>query len=120
MICPSCGDEFRQGFERCPDCDVDLVAREEPEPGPEPDHSESVELFRSSDPGLLAIAKSILDGASIPYSVDGEESMALFGSSKAFSSRLDVPQARYEEAMALMVEADLDLGQGESELDGSS
>lgn len=120
MICPECGDEFRQDLERCPDCDVDLVAKPEPGSRSEPDHSESVELFRSSDPGLLAIAKSILDGASIPYSVDGEESMALFGSTKSFSSRLDVPQARRDEAMALMVEADLDVGLNEREMEGGS
>jgi hypothetical protein len=27
MWCPSCGDEFREGFTHCPDCDVALVAQ---------------------------------------------------------------------------------------------
>ena len=35
MWCPSCGAEYRPGFTRCPDCDVDLVA--EPPPKPEPE-----------------------------------------------------------------------------------
>ncbi|WP_018248775.1 zinc ribbon domain-containing protein [Orenia marismortui] len=25
MFCPKCGDEFREGFERCTKCNVDLV-----------------------------------------------------------------------------------------------
>jgi hypothetical protein len=25
MICPSCGSEYREGFTRCAECDVDLV-----------------------------------------------------------------------------------------------
>jgi len=26
MICPRCGADYREGFSRCSDCDVDLVA----------------------------------------------------------------------------------------------
>ena len=25
MYCPSCGDEYREGFRHCPECDVELV-----------------------------------------------------------------------------------------------
>ena len=25
MICPNCGSEYREGFLRCADCDVDLI-----------------------------------------------------------------------------------------------
>jgi hypothetical protein len=32
MWCPSCRDEFRAGFTRCADCDVDLVATRPPAP----------------------------------------------------------------------------------------
>lgn len=120
MICPECKDEFRDGFETCPDCDVGLVAKPEPTDEPEPDHPEGVELFWASDPGFLAIAKSILEGASIPYSVQGEETMALFGTPRSLSSRVSVPKTRYDEAMALMVEAELDVGQNERELEGDA
>lgn len=34
MWCPSCGAEYRPGFTRCPDCDVDLVSEPPPEPEP--------------------------------------------------------------------------------------
>ena len=37
MWCPSCGAEYRPGFTRCSDCDVDLVAGPPPEPEPEPE-----------------------------------------------------------------------------------
>lgn len=114
MICPECEDEFRDGIERCPDCDVDLVAQMKQPPAPEPDRSEGVELFWASDPGFLAIAKSILEGASIAFWVQGEESMALFGTPKSLSSQVYVPQSRYDEAMALLMEAELDVGQSET------
>jgi len=32
--CPSCGDEFRAGIERCPDCGVDLQAAQPPAHAP--------------------------------------------------------------------------------------
>src|SRR5690242_16958035 len=32
MWCPSCRDEFRAGYTRCPDCDTDLVATRPPAP----------------------------------------------------------------------------------------
>ena len=32
MWCPSCRDEFRAGYSRCPDCDVALVAEPPPVP----------------------------------------------------------------------------------------
>ena len=33
MFCPECQAEYRQGFTRCADCDVDLVYELPPEPG---------------------------------------------------------------------------------------
>lgn len=106
MICPTCGDEFRDGFDRCPDCDIDLV---EPQPGArsEPDHPESAELLLTSDMGFLAVAKSVLADASIPYSVQGEESMVLYGSPSGMPTRLFVPADRLGEASALLESADV-------------
>lgn len=36
MFCPVCRDEFRPGFTRCANCDVDLVERLDAEPPPPP------------------------------------------------------------------------------------
>ena len=41
--------------------------------------SEPVTVLETSDPGLLAIAKSLLDDARIPYFAKGEAIQDLFG-----------------------------------------
>jgi membrane protease YdiL (CAAX protease family) len=88
MFCPGCGGEYRAGFSRCIDCELDLVPelpwelepREQPAPEPA-ELSEPSELsepwglatvFATGDPTLLAQAKSLLDDAGIPYLTRGE------------------------------------------------
>jgi len=34
MFCPKCKAEYREGYLRCTDCDIDLVHELPPEPGP--------------------------------------------------------------------------------------
>ena len=43
MFCPSCGTEYREGFARCADCDVALVATP-PAAEPEPERTAGPEL----------------------------------------------------------------------------
>lgn len=82
MFCPRCGHEFREGFDRCPDCDVDLVAEPSLEPlsgdGPPADGASLsddeplAELGVTCDRALLAVLRSLLDDAEIPYVLQGE------------------------------------------------
>src|SRR3990172_3899283 len=74
MFCPKCGAEYREGFTVCSDCGVGLV---EGHP-PEPEFVEFVTVYRSGNPALLALAKSILEDAGIPYVVRGEGLQDLF------------------------------------------
>lgn len=71
MWCPSCGAEYRPGFTRCTDCDVDLVdelPREIGEPRADVDAahlgSEPVEVYSGSrlDAELI---RSVLEGSGI-------------------------------------------------------
>ena len=91
MYCPNCGGEYRAGFTRCVDCELDLV----PEPplhswhplplSSEPAGSAALAtLFVTGDLALFARAKSLLDGAGIPYLAHGEEQNEheRYGSSK--------------------------------------
>jgi hypothetical protein len=76
VFCPKCGDEYRPGFRRCTDCDVDLVeklpeAREPP--------FEMVTVLETGDQSLVAVAKSLLEGAGIPCIARGERLQNLFG-----------------------------------------
>jgi hypothetical protein len=77
MFCPQCREEFPWHVMVCPTCDVDTVDRL---PGPEP--APDVELVRvlaSGDAGLIAIARSLLEGAEIDYFVRGDGLQDLFG-----------------------------------------
>ncbi len=72
MFCPHCNAEYVPGFTRCADCDVELVealpAAEPPRRHPTGD---PVTVFSSRDPGLVAIAESLLQSADIRFSVRG-------------------------------------------------
>ena len=43
-----------------------------------PSDAELVTVFRTSDSALLPVIRSVLDAASIPYVVQGEQGMGLF------------------------------------------
>ncbi len=72
MFCPQCQAEYVPGFTRCADCGVDLVETlpaRKPRSKTGPD---LVTVFSSRDPGLVAVAKSLLQSAGILFSVRGE------------------------------------------------
>jgi hypothetical protein len=58
MWCPKCGAEYRQGFDRCSSCDVDLVAeRDEP----------AKRSWRSWSPWLVALTTVTLVAAVVAW-----------------------------------------------------
>ena len=79
MFCPVCGDEYRPGFTRCSDCDVDLTDLAGP-----PDFTQAppytlVTVLETGDQSLVAVAKSVLDAAAIPNIARNERLQNLFG-----------------------------------------
>jgi Putative prokaryotic signal transducing protein len=90
MFCPQCGAEYRPGFTRCYDCQVDLVEQPPPRkprrrPRDKSEASPSVQLlkpvciFRSGDPGRIAVAQSILRSAEVPFVVLNEAVQDMVG-----------------------------------------
>jgi hypothetical protein len=78
MFCPNCRAEYREGIERCPDCDVPLVAAlEEAEPG-EPD-AKLVKVYQTGEAAIIPVVESVLGGAGIEFLAKGEEVQDLFG-----------------------------------------
>ena len=72
MICPQCNAEYREGFTRCADCDVELVA---PPPPPPEDHRGEIELvkvYEAGNPALLPIVESLLADGNIDFSTTSE------------------------------------------------
>src|SRR5436305_14843368 len=76
MFCPSCRSEYRPGFARCNDCDVDLVWELPKDP-----HADLrlVSVFESSDPSLVAVVQSLLDDAQIPCDIRNPRAHGVLG-----------------------------------------
>lgn len=129
MYCvnPECPDvdttgrpgEYREGVWQCPYCGAALVHSPEPpaaDPGEQScgaSHCREPEpVVETSDPAELEIIKSILDGAGIPYQVEGAERFrALLGGGTAFrfnpaggSVIVVVPAEFAEEARGMLTE----------------
>ena len=72
MYCPDCLAEYATGITRCADCDIDLV---EALPAAKATHGDLtgriVTVFSTRDPGLAAVAESLLQSAGIRFSVRG-------------------------------------------------
>lgn len=77
MFCPQCGEEYPWHVMVCPACDVDTVDRL---PGPEPTpDAELVPVLATGNAGVIAVAKSLLEGEEIEYFVKGDGLQDLFG-----------------------------------------
>jgi hypothetical protein len=72
LFCPKCGAEYREGFTVCADCGVSLVYERPAETHDEVEYVEYEEILRTFNPADVAVIKSILDGAEIPYFFKGE------------------------------------------------
>ncbi|NKB68393.1 MAG: hypothetical protein GKR89_15125 [Candidatus Latescibacteria bacterium] len=75
MFCPQCGAAYYEGFSRCDECRAPLQA----EPPPHAQRITFVPVLRSGNAVELAIAKSLLEQAEIPYYAQGEALQNLFG-----------------------------------------
>ncbi len=71
MICPKCRSEYRSGFKRCADCDIDLID-ELPSPEPEQEYADYEQILETNSPSDVALIKSILDAEEITYYFLGE------------------------------------------------
>jgi hypothetical protein len=73
MYCPECKVEYRAGFTECADCHIPLVENLPAEAEvPSPDLP-LVRVLEGNNPIVEAVAKAALEGAGIPFYVEGEE-----------------------------------------------
>jgi len=112
MFCPKCGCEYRAGFSKCADCDVDLVD-EAPSVDIEiAERKEMVTIAKISDYAFLLVAKSVLQDAGIPYLAKNEGVQDLFGLGRigtgfsvvAQPVELQVPRELVDDAIQLLDE----------------
>jgi hypothetical protein len=79
MFCPKCKSEYREGFYKCADCDVDLAYGQPPENEGDVSYVEMVEVFSTYNQGDIAFIKSVFDGEEIKYYFQGENSNLMVG-----------------------------------------
>ena len=100
MFCPACRAEYREGYFRCADCDVDLV-----EKLPElKDKQGFVALASVFTEGEIAVIKAILDQEGIDYYFHGEQAHRL--AALPLEARLMVREDFKEDAEALLSNLD--------------
>ena len=102
MFCPQCKAEYRQGFTRCADCEVDLISALPQNLSEEPNAPEG--LLRSvwGGSGELAFADVCekLGDAGIPFKVIRREDR-LFNTHNYPNLQIAVPQSLYDKALEL-------------------
>ncbi len=107
MFCPQCKVEYRRGFIRCSDCDVELV-HELPEealavrtpavPG-DPNQDPFCEFWRGDDPRLHSELCELLDQEGIQHKTVRHEDR-LFRISDKSSFQIGIPYSLFEKAEA--------------------
>jgi hypothetical protein len=107
MFCPECRAEYREEHSTCPDCEVALVSEL-----PEPTHDlrALVTVLATGHAAILPVARSLLEGSDIPYTVKGEETLGLFPGvgvglavdPKAKAAQIQVTADRADEARAIL------------------
>jgi hypothetical protein len=75
MFCPECGSEYRDGFTRCADCDVELL-HERPTQSDAP--VKLVNVFETADPALIPVVESLLLGEGIAFFARNENRHDMF------------------------------------------
>lgn len=102
MFCPKCKAEYRAGFEKCMDCDVELIKTLPVESDNKDHHSDRLELVTvlvTVDQGKLALAKSILQEAGIPF-ITMNEGYVPWGT--LWTPQLQVSESDSETALQLL------------------
>ena len=107
MFCPKCKAEYREGFSRCADCDVELVPELTPEPKLTPEFVDWVKIYTFTDRYEADLAQGLLEAndiEAVTFSDDcGSVDPALaFG----LGVRLLVKNEDVKKAKEILVDAD--------------
>lgn len=112
MFCPQCKAEYRSGFSRCADCDVDLVweppgaaiVPQEPVAPGDPDEDPFCSFWSGDDPRIHAELCELLDKERIPHKTVRREDH-LFRISRYPAYQIGIPFSMFEKAEGAVKEA---------------
>ena len=104
MICPECKAEYREGYTKCADCEVELVNTTalENEESSKPEGIIFETVMTSFNQGEIALAKSLLESNNIQCFVQGESFNSLFRTSIPVS--IKVPEEYSNQAKEVLKE----------------
>lgn len=103
MFCPKCRAEYRDGFNICSDCNVELI--DELPPLPEPEFVDFDEILGTYNPADVVFLKSLLESEGIQYFFKGEHFMYM--RPLADPVRLMVRKDQVEDAIELVKDVKL-------------
>jgi hypothetical protein len=115
MYCPQCKAEYRQGFTRCADCDMDLVYEPPPaaegwgaagKPGSHAEDSDDpfCSFWRGDDPRIHAELRELLNEEGIPHKTLRREDH-LFNLNTKSAFEIGIPFSQFEKAEAAVKDA---------------
>jgi hypothetical protein len=112
MFCPVCKAEYRQGFRRCADCDVELVYElpaaaivpiEPVDPG-DPEEDPFCSFWKGDDPRVHAELCELLGEQAIPHkTIRRQDHLFNWNTKSAFE--IGVPFSQFDKAEAVVKEA---------------
>jgi len=98
MFCPECKGEYRDGFTRCADCDINLVDHL---PEPEVAISDGVrEVWAGEDQGQCVAVCRQLRAADIPFRVFQQDEQVFMSAYASF--KIGVPPDLYDQAKEMI------------------
>jgi hypothetical protein len=112
MICPQCKAEYRQGFTRCADCDVDLVHElpaaaivpHEPFNPGDPEEDPFCSFWKGDDPRVHAELCELLGEQGIPQkTIRRQDHLFNWNTRSAFE--IGVPFSQFDRAEAIVKDA---------------
>lgn len=88
MFCPKCKSEYVEGFTICADCGSELIEQLPNESESEFEYVELTAIAETNNPGLIALAKSILNSVGIKYYIND---MPIYAPGSGMFIKIHVP-----------------------------
>jgi len=106
MFCPKCKAEYREGYLRCADCDIDLVPELPPEPELSAEYIDFIKIMTYSSRHEAELAKGFLSANNIKAVIFGDDAGGVQpGLSFSTGVQLSVKEEDVEKAKRIIDDA---------------
>ncbi len=110
MFCPKCKAEYREGFFKCADCDVELVTELAPDNEETPEYVDWVKIYTFTDRYEADLAQGLLEANDV-YAVTSADDCGSVDPALTYARgvRLMVREEDIDKAKEILIDADYDL-----------